>query len=228
MKLQIHPHFLFCTEYYLMQNIGMAANFPLTLTEISCPSIFFLPQLIFSHIFSPILIYFILVQQIMNQLFIFVLPDDYLMNTFSFLQVSFKLGRLPIEFPLLFTMIHLIVSCQLAPQGHFVVRLYSFLQVYFLLESLKDCGRWKWKVGMQSSHCLQQSYQPLKNSSGGIDFFCLLPFFKKATKFLKFYPQNLLSSFRFILLPYLKHCSQWAVRCFFSVSKLLCSENFSH
>lgn len=43
MKLQIHPHFLFCTEYYLMQNIGMAANFPLTLTEISCPSIFFLP-----------------------------------------------------------------------------------------------------------------------------------------------------------------------------------------
>lgn len=61
MKLQTLPYFLFCAEYYLMQNIGVAANFPDTDTvEISYPSIFFLPQLIFSHIFSPILIYFIL------------------------------------------------------------------------------------------------------------------------------------------------------------------------
>lgn len=60
-KLQTHPYFLFCAQYYLMQNIGGAANFPDTDTvEIGCPSIFFLPQLNFSSIFSPIPICFIL------------------------------------------------------------------------------------------------------------------------------------------------------------------------
>lgn len=34
MKLQIHPYFLFSAEYYLMQNIGLAANFSLTLTQL--------------------------------------------------------------------------------------------------------------------------------------------------------------------------------------------------
>lgn len=34
MKLQIHPYFLFSAEYYLMQNIGVAANFLLKLTQL--------------------------------------------------------------------------------------------------------------------------------------------------------------------------------------------------
>lgn len=53
MKLQIHPYFLFSPEYYLMQNIGVAANFPLERTqlEISYTNIFILPHLILSYIF---------------------------------------------------------------------------------------------------------------------------------------------------------------------------------
>lgn len=61
MKLQIHPYFLFSDEYYLMQNIGVAANFPLKLTqlEINYHSIFILAHFILL-LFSP-LIHFILV-----------------------------------------------------------------------------------------------------------------------------------------------------------------------
>lgn len=50
MKLQIHPYSLFSAEYYLMQNIGVAANFPLKLTqlEIDYCTIFILVHLILS------------------------------------------------------------------------------------------------------------------------------------------------------------------------------------
>lgn len=48
MKQQIHPYFLFSAEYYLMQNIGVAANIPLkpTQLEINYHCIFILAHLI--------------------------------------------------------------------------------------------------------------------------------------------------------------------------------------
>ena len=50
MKLQIHPYFLFSAGYYLMQKIGVTANFPLKLTqlEINYHSVFILAHLILS------------------------------------------------------------------------------------------------------------------------------------------------------------------------------------
>lgn len=63
MKLQIHPYFLFSAEYYLMQNIGMAANFLLKLTQLEINyHNTFIVAFILSHtlFFSP-LIHFILV-----------------------------------------------------------------------------------------------------------------------------------------------------------------------
>lgn len=51
MKLQIHPYFLFSAEYYLMQNIGVAANFLLKLTQLrmNYHNIFIFPHFIASH-----------------------------------------------------------------------------------------------------------------------------------------------------------------------------------
>lgn len=51
MKLQIYLYFLFSAEYYLMQNIGVAANFPLKLKqlEINDHDIYILAHFTFSH-----------------------------------------------------------------------------------------------------------------------------------------------------------------------------------
>lgn len=57
MKLQIYLYFLFSAEYYLMQNIGVAANFPLKLKqlEINDHDIYILAHFTFSHaLFFPL------------------------------------------------------------------------------------------------------------------------------------------------------------------------------
>lgn len=61
MELQIHPHFLFSAEYYLIQNIGVAANFLLKLKqlEINDHNIFILTHFILSHTLFPTPLWFI-------------------------------------------------------------------------------------------------------------------------------------------------------------------------
>lgn len=64
MKLQIYLYFLFSAEYYLMQNIGVAANFPLKLKQLEIDEcdIYILAHFTFSHaLFFLLLINFLLV-----------------------------------------------------------------------------------------------------------------------------------------------------------------------
>lgn len=131
--------------------------------------------------------------------------------------MPFKLGWLPIEFRLLFTRIHLTVSCLLAPQGHFVVDWTAFYRwisysAQWKRGSLKGCGKWRWNVERPlPAMCLSSQ---LKTGGISSDFF--FAFLKKQLKILspEFHFSSKLSLSK-------NHCSQWAVRDFlFFVSEL--------